>query len=304
MKKRQRAKKAIGREDFWSMLLGVCGEGELLESGIVVFSGESPTSQELWIPENLKNELKSLPKNLTVNGTFEIRFCPKLKSLPEGFNVNHLDIAECINLEHIPEKTKIGISLEIVDCPRLTSIPDHMYIRYLMIEDCPSLVKVPRRINIQDHLFIDRFVEGMDGWKMVPAGARVGIAVMGREVHFSLLDRSMTKNEFEKIMNVEERRIAVERMGFEWLVKNFKPELVDVDEHNINGHRALLRIKFDRMVGGYRIGMADSYCLLVCGDPSTGRVYYMEVPARTRTCQEADAYLNLGLDQRQQVGRT
>lgn len=58
----------------------------------------------------------------------------------------------------------------------------------------------------------------------------------------------------------------------------------------MNGHRALLR--------------TEGCCILVCGDPSTGRVYYMEVPPKTKTCQEADQYLNRGLDQKRQVGRT
>ena len=83
-------------------------------------------------------------------------------------------------------------------------------------------------------------------------------------------------------------------VGVEWLIKNAKPEILDVDDHRINGLRALMFAKTGRL----------RYCILVCGDPSTGRVYYMEVPPKTKTCQEADAYLNLGLDQRQQVGRT
>jgi hypothetical protein len=109
------------------------------------------------------------------------------------------------------------------------------------------------------------------------------------EVPESLVRKAISKDEFRKL-NAEQRRVAVSILGAKWLVDNFNPRIVDMDDHPLNGMRALLK--------------ASRYCILACGDPSTGRVYYMEVPPRTRTCQEADAYLNHGLDQRRQVGRT
>lgn len=92
--------------------------------------------------------------------------------------------------------------------------------------------------------------------------------------------------------NAEVKRIACMRMGIEWFVKNGKPELVDVDEHSVNGQRMLMKV--DSMDG----------LILACADPSTARCYYMSVPDTCKTCQEADAFLNHGLDQSRQVGRT
>jgi hypothetical protein len=108
-----------------------------------------------------------------------------------------------------------------------------------------------------------------------------------------LAKRRLEYKEFRRL-DAEQRQVWIQMVGIEWLVKNTKTEILDVDDHRINGHRALMLVLSGR----------TRYCILVCGDPSTGRVYYMEVPPKTKTCQEADAYLNLGLDQRQQVGRT
>lgn len=106
----------------------------------------------------------------------------------------------------------------------------------------------------------------------------------------SIINKTIKFKEWSNIKNQELRRVVISRMGVEWMVKNGNPNIIDVDDSNINGHRALLGI--------------GNIAILECGDPSTGRVYFMEVPPAITTCQEADKYLSGGQDQNRQVGRT
>jgi len=149
------------------------------------------------------------------------------------------------------------------------------------------LTSLPKDLFVGRNLFIDSH-------HVVPEGVKARSYFVSKvEVPESLAKRRLEYEEFRRL-DAEQRQVWIQMVGVEWLIKNAKPEILDVDDHKINGHRALMFVKTGRA----------RYCVLVCGDPSTGRVYYMEVPPKTKTCQEADAYLNLGLDQRQQVGRT
>ena len=93
--------------------------------------------------------------------------------------------------------------------------------------------------------------------------------------------------------NAEIRRIMIERMGTDRFLEGIGAKPVDMDDHEHNGLRSLMKA-----------GDGDSaVAILVCSCPSTGRVYYMQVPAETKTCEEADVWLS-GDAQGVQVGRT
>jgi hypothetical protein len=93
--------------------------------------------------------------------------------------------------------------------------------------------------------------------------------------------------------NAEIRRIMIERMGTDRFLDGIGAKSVDMDDHEHNGLRSLMKA-----------GEGDSaVAILVCSCPSTGRVYYMQVPAETKTCEAADVWLS-GDAQGVQIGRT
>jgi hypothetical protein len=234
-------------------------------------------------------ELKSLPKGLTVDGSLYLRGCTSLTALPKGLNVGrHLILEGCTSLTSLPKGLFVGCDLDLQNCTSLTALPKGLTVGWsLDIRNCTSLTELPKELKVVENLILDPHHVVHEGVK-----AR-DYSVSNVFVPESLAKRRLEYDEFREL-NSEQRQVWIQMVGVEWLIKNTKPEILDVDDHKINGLRALMLSKVSR----------TRYCILVCGDPSTGRVYYMEVPARTKTCQEADSYLNWGLDQRQQVGRT
>jgi len=254
-------------------------------------------------------KLKSLPKGLTVDGGLYLRDCTGLTALPNGLKVGEslilegctgltslpkdldvegdLDFTYCTGLTALPKGLTVGDSLDLEGCTGLTSLPNGLKVKgCLYLEGCTGLTALPKGLKVDDLYF--------DPYHVVPEGVKArSYFVSNVDVPESLAKRRLEYKEFREL-NAEQRQVWIQMVGVEWLVKNAKPEILDVDDHRINGHRALMFVKTGRL----------RYCVLVCGDPSTGRVYYMEVPPKTKTCQEADSYLNWGLDQRQQVGRT
>ena len=254
-------------------------------------------------------KLKSLPKGLTVDGGLYLRDCTGLTALPNGLKVGEslilegctgltslpkdldvegdLDFTYCTGLTALPKGLTVGDSLDLEGCTGLTSLPNGLKVKgCLYLEGCTGLTALPKGLKVDDLYF--------DPYHVVHETTKArSYFVSNVDVPEELAKRRLEYNEFREL-NAEQRQVWIQMVGVEWLVKNAKPEILDVDDHRINGHRALMFVKTGRL----------RYCVLVCGDPSTGRVYYMEVPPKTKTCQEADSYLNWGLDQRQQVGRT
>lgn len=113
----------------------------------------------------------------------------------------------------------------------------------------------------------------------------------------------ITAKQIFDIRNTETKRVAIDLMGVDKFLEEAGATIVDSDEHPINGKRALLDVP----------GIDARW--LVCGCPSTGRVYYLSVPkfqSATRisqarpivTCEEADKWLCGSMTGVRQVGRT
>jgi hypothetical protein len=232
--------------------------------------------------------LTALPKGLTVGRGLHLEGCTGLTALPDGLNVDgDLRLTGCTGLTKLPKGLKVVGGLYLSGCTGLTELQKGLKVGgYLSLDGCTGLTALPKWLNVGG-LFIDSH-------HIVPEGVKAAIyCISNVVVPESLAKRRLEYDKFREL-DTEQRQVWIRMVGVEWLIKNAKPEVLDIDDHKINGHRALMLVKEDRV----------RYCILVCGDPSTGRVYYMEVPPKTKTCQEADSYLNLGLDQRQQVGRT
>jgi len=94
-----------------------------------------------------------------------------------------------------------------------------------------------------------------------------------------LKSSEITINEIEAESNQEVRRIMVERMGRQKFIKSIggQKALVHEDSDKLNGQRALYHFK--------------DMAFLEVADPSTGRIYYLDVPSDAKTCQEANDFL-------------
>jgi hypothetical protein len=112
---------------------------------------------------------------------------------------------------------------------------------------------------------------------------------------------SITLEEIRSETNAELKRIKIDRYGggtnkgggVAKYLRDSKAKVIDVDTHTHNGTRAVISIGEGR----------DEQRYLNVADPSSARIYYMEIPPATMTCQEADVWL-AGDMQVAQVGRT
>ncbi len=91
--------------------------------------------------------------------------------------------------------------------------------------------------------------------------------------------------------NAEMRRIMLERFGAGRFVAETGGVVIDEDEHPQDGHRQLIKDSLGNV-------------LFHVGDPSTGRMYWLDLPPDTKTCKDASVFLSGGLEMEKQVGRT
>jgi hypothetical protein len=81
-------------------------------------------------------------------------------------------------------------------------------------------------------------------------------------------------------INIERRRVILERVGNERFIKEAQPEIVHADK-DAGGERRLLRVKMD---GDEDLVVVHVRC------PSTAREYLIRVPPTMRTCRQAVAW--------------
>ena len=92
--------------------------------------------------------------------------------------------------------------------------------------------------------------------------------------------------------NAEIRRIMLERFGTGRFVAESGGVVLDEDKDDLNGARMLVKDKLGNV-------------LLHVGDPSTGRMYWLDVPPDTKTCVEANDFLSgSSMPREKQIGRS
>jgi len=103
--------------------------------------------------------------------------------------------------------------------------------------------------------------------------------------------QSITVERIKKEDNQEIRRIMIEIFGKGRFVTEMGGTLIDEMKSAVDGHSQLIKDSLGNM-------------LLHCGDPSTARGYFLDVPPETKTCKEAYDFLSGELKMENQVGRT
>lgn len=115
----------------------------------------------------------------------------------------------------------------------------------------------------------------------------------GFEVPKDIIERpqDITVKRIKKEENTELRRIMLERFGTGRFVTETGGVIIDEDNHSQDGHRQLVKDSLGNV-------------LFHVGDPSTGRMYWLDMDPKVKTCVEASEFLSAGLDMGKQVGRT
>ena len=77
----------------------------------------------------------------------ECNQCPRLKYIPNEFNLTDLTVGECYNLSKISGSLNKLEKLNI-DCNnKISSIPNLSNLKDLSISDCPNITKIPSSLN-------------------------------------------------------------------------------------------------------------------------------------------------------------
>lgn len=102
--------------------------------------------------------------------------------------------------------------------------------------------------------------------------------------------KSQSLDEINNEINLEIKRIRIERFGWEEYLQNSDVEIIDSGNNDIEGTKEFL-------------GKINEITIFVGACPSTGRVYVMEVDPSIKSREEARTYLS-GKDAKKCVGAT
>jgi len=224
--------------------------------------------------------LETLSADLAVRGTLDLRDSKHLISLPDGLRVGkELILKGCTALENLPQVLEVD-TLDLSGCTglRFRDLGD-IETRHLDVSDCVQLTELPEWIWVWES--IDVANTGLTGlppslshcqilWRGVPIQERIAFD-----------PETLTVTEILGARNTEQRRVMMERMGWEAFLAHVPSVVLDRDE-DPGGERKLLGFTFD--------DGEETQILVVCC-PSTGRRYFIRVPPRTKTCQEAAAWI-------------
>ena len=212
--------------------------------------------------------LTDFPANLVVRESLRLIQCPNLKKLPDGLTVpNTLDLACNPALKKLPAKMNLGsenefwrASLIITDCEGITSLPDDMKIHHGGIDLAGSGVRDMPESRSKDYRIM---------WR----GTSVASDLVFHPERLSVRDILTERN-------AELRRLMLERLGADAVLKKAQAVLIDQDT-DPGGTRSLIEITVDSSVHRY----------LRCLCPSTGREYLLRVAPSVSSCHAAAAWL-------------
>lgn len=272
------------------LFLNGCTSLWFLPQGLSVYELQMRDTKLISVPEDLRvrymldlqnsRELKRLPDGLCVNSLI-LRDCVSLEALPEGLSVRFLDISGCVGLQAWPKEMTIHTGrLSMRNCPQFTELPQSLtLIAQLDLRGCSGITKLPEGLVVTSWIDIagtgitslpDSMRKTDIRWK----GVRVS-----RRVAFE--PEAITYQEVLETRNVEQRRVLLERMGYERFMQQANAKVLDQD-NDPGGARRLLKVSMQ--------ADEDLVCLAVTC-PSTGRQYMLRVPPTTRSCHQAAAWI-------------
>lgn len=240
-------------------------------------------------------ELRETPEGLSVPGRVELVRCPSLRAIAPGLRVGtDLIVRRCEGVRELPEGLHVPGMLDLSGCTGLESLPRGMrlgsapkrpsFSPALRLVDCSALGSLP------DDLVVGGPIEvAGSGLRDLPEPLYRSVEILWRGVRVPprviFRPRTLTPEEILGERNAELRRVMLERVGLDRVLRDARAESLDSDA-DAGGARRLVRIRPRDWVG-----RAQPLTFLHCRCPSTGRDYLLRVPPETRTCREAAAWL-------------
>ena len=166
------------------------------------------------------------------------------------------------------------------------------FVAILWDQDTVYLLRKPREIHWQDGLLHNdsgpsvKFTDDFCLWTI--RGVAVDEQIVMRPETLTIQQIVDKKHE----ENEERRRIMIERYGWERFLNDVGAVSIDENRNDIEQtYEVLFQCASPDMV------------VLMAACPSTAKVFFLEVPAGTKTCQEAQAYLHSGAAIDEMVGQ-
>ncbi len=240
-------------------------------------------------------DLVGLPEGLAVPGGIELILCPSLGGIAPGLRVGaDLIIRRCEGFRELAEGLHVPGTLDLRGCTRLDHLPGGMIVGFalgrkpfipaLRLADCPSLTTLPEDLSLGGPIEV-----AGSGLRELPERLARTASLLWRGVvvppDVVFRPESLTPEQILGQRNAELRRVILERVGLDRVLRDAKAEVVDRDR-DAGGDRRLIVLRLRD-----RFGQARTHCYLHCRCPSTGRDYLLRVPPETRTCRQAAAWL-------------
>lgn len=223
--------------------------------------------------------ITELPAGLKT-GSLILARCRGLRALPEGLDVNFLNIEGCAALQEWPASAQVTLgSVNARGCVGLRSIPGSLGpLANLDLNGCSQIESLPSGLKLSGWLDLaGTKIQGLpDSLRDVRLRWR-GVAINARIAFFP---ETLTPAEILAERNAEVRRVMIERHGLDRFINAAGATVLDEDT-DPGGKRQLLKVPMT--------GDEDLVCVsILC--PSTGRQYVVRVPPTTKTCRQAVAW--------------
>ncbi|QEH38783.1 hypothetical protein OJF2_73910 [Aquisphaera giovannonii] len=240
-------------------------------------------------------ELRETPPGLSAPGRIELLRCPTLRRIGPGLRVGtDLCIRRCGRLEELPEGLVVPGTLDLRGSATLTKLPRGLDVGAapgrsafepaLRVADCPALTSLPGDLELAGPIEV-----AGSGLRDLPERLSRSTRILWRGVlvppEVVFRPETLTPEQILGQPNAELRRVMLERVGLEVVLRRARAEVLDRDADAGGERRLVLTWLRDRP------GQAQPRCYLHCRCPSTGREYLLRVPPETRTCREAAAWL-------------
>jgi len=242
---------------------------------------------------------KALPPQLSVVEAIEVDGCPEFATIPPetvcyefkstGGKVHTIDTkwramrrltVRSPLLERLPSTLLFAETLDLGGCSVLKQLPSRLTVRdSIDLSECEALEEVPPQMPPPQRAELGgtRLSGVPASWQAIPISWR-RVPVSARILY---QPERIAPSEVLAEVNLEVRRIMLQRIGFERFARTVESVLVDEDR-DPGGARRLLRIPTK--------GAEDIFVLNVrC--PSTQREYLLRVPPTVTTCHAAAAAL-------------
>jgi hypothetical protein len=193
----------------------------------------------------------------------------------DGMRVlGHLNLSGATNIDRLSWK-----GAPLGETPRTHfPLPENLTCESLDISDCPYITTLPIGLHVTHSIEI-----AGSGIRSLPAGH--GFSLRWRGVHvddrIAFAAESLTGQEILRTDNVEIRRIAIDRLGYETFLEQVGGLIRDRDT-DAGGDRQLICIAFED---------DEPLMLLKVICPSTGHLHVLRVPPYMDTCHQSAAWI-------------